>query len=166
MVLDDTDLRILKTLSDEGNPSSKHIEDGTGIPKSTVHYRLEQLKEAGVITNDLYELDADALGLGVRIITHVTAEYEEDYHESVGSQLREIEGVTDVYFTLGDTDFVVIAHLADSNRVEELVREYEAIDGVVRTSSTLVISTVKEDSNPLRSYSLETLRDLDLAASE
>lgn len=166
MFLDETDIEIIKTLSDHGNPSSKYIESETGIPKSTVHYRLEKLKDAGIIENELYEFDPDALGLGVRIISEVTAEYEEDYHERVGNQLRDIEGVSTVYFTLGDTDFVVIAYLPDSTHVERLIRDFEAIDGVVRTSSTLVISTIKEEPNPLRSYHVDTLRGLDLSSPE
>lgn len=162
MPLDKIDIEILKTLSDDGNPSSKHIADVTDIPKSTVHYRLDKLKEDGVIENDLYELDSDELGFTVRIISEVNANYEEGYHDRVGDQLRSIEGVSQVYFTLGDTDFIVIANLPDSSHVERLIQEYEAIKGVVRTNSTLVISTIKADNNPLQSYDLDTLEGLDL----
>ncbi len=159
--LDDTDLAILKTLSDDGNPSPKHIEAETGVPKSTVHYRLKKLKEAGVVRNDLYDLDPDALGLGVRLISQVNAEYEEGYHERVGDKLRTIEGVSQVYFTMGDTDFIVISHLPSSSHVERLMREFQSTAGVIRTSSTLVITTIKADSNPLKSYEMETLKSMD-----
>lgn len=166
MILDERDVDILKTLSELGDPSPKRIEEETDIPKSTVHYRLQKLREVGIIENDLYELDSDAVGLGVRIISEVTAEFKEGYHETVGRQLREIEGVTHVYFTMGDTDFIVMASLPDSTYVQKLVRDYESVDGVIRTSSTMVISTLKEDANPLRSYDSETLRSFDLSSDD
>ncbi|RAW43911.1 Lrp/AsnC family transcriptional regulator [Halorubrum sp. 48-1-W] len=158
MTLDERDVEILKALFQLGDPSTKPIAERTGIPKSTVHYRLQNLRDSGVLRNELNEIDPDVLGLGVRIITHVTAEYEEGYHETVGQQLRDIEGVASVYFTMGDTDFIVISYLPNNTYVEHLVQEFEGIDGVMRTSSTLVITTIKEDTNPVRGYDLDSLK--------
>jgi DNA-binding Lrp family transcriptional regulator len=162
MNVDARDLEILKAVYELGDPSPKRIEEETGIPKSTVHYRLNKLRERGIIRNDLYELDLEAIGFRVTVITEVLAEYEHGYHESVGSKLAEIDGVSDVYFTMGDTDFIVVAHLPDSTFVRRLVEAYESIEGVVRTSSTLAIETIKEEQNPLITYDLETLVDLEL----
>jgi DNA-binding Lrp family transcriptional regulator len=153
MNVDARDLEILKAVYELGDPSPKRIEEETGIPKSTVHYRLNKLRERGIIRNDLYELDLEAIGFRVTVITEVLAEYEHGYHES---------GVSNVYFTMGDTDFIVVAHLPDSTFVRRLVEAYESIEGVVRTSSTLAIETIKEEQNPLITYDLETLVDLKL----
>jgi len=58
---------------------------------------------------------------------------------------------------MGETDFIVVAQLPDSDAVERLISDFEAIDGVERTNSTFVISTLRDTDNPLESYSLETL---------
>ncbi|QLG63411.1 Lrp/AsnC family transcriptional regulator [Halorarum salinum] len=163
MSLDDRDLEILKTIADIGEASPKRLADETDTPKSTVHYRLQNLREDGVIENDLFEVDPKSLGLSVTVISEVMAEYEEGYHETVGSQLAAIDGVSGVYFTMGDTDFIVTAHLPNSSFVQDLVESYEAVDGVERTSSKFVISTIKEEPNPLRNYDIETLKQLDLS---
>ncbi|XVH33117.1 Lrp/AsnC family transcriptional regulator (plasmid) [Haloferacaceae archaeon DSL9] len=163
MALDDQDLEILNTIVEIGETSPKRIADETEIPKSTVHYRLQKLQKHGIVKNDLFEIDPEALGFSVTVITEVIAEYKEGYHESVGEQLSGINGVSNVYFTMGDTDFVVTAHLPNSSFVQNLVESYEAVDGVVRTSSKFVISTIKEEPNPLRNYDLETLKELDLS---
>lgn len=158
--MDEQDVEILKTVAEVGEPSPKAIEAETGIPKSTVHYRLEKLRENGIIEDELFNLDLEAIGLNLTVITEVMADYEEDYHEEVGEQLSAIPGVNQVYFTMGDTDFIVIAHLSSREMVEELVVAYEGIDAIQRTSTNFAITTIKNERIPFRNYDLDTLKDI------
>lgn len=155
--MDERSVRILHAIAELGTGSPDDIAAHTGIPKSTVHYRISRLKEDGVVINDRYDVDLEKLGLGITVITEVIAEYDEEYHERVGEELAAIEGVNQVYFTMGDTDFIVIAHLTDRQMVHRLIRDYEVIDEVVRTSSKFVVETVKDESHPLNDFELETL---------
>ncbi|UHQ98178.1 Lrp/AsnC family transcriptional regulator (plasmid) [Natrinema zhouii] len=157
--MDEKDIRILTAIAREGTASPEEIEAVTDIPKSTVHYRLNQLRESGVITNDLYDIDLTEVGLSITLISEIWAEFEEGYHEKVGEKLAEVEGVNQVYFTMGDTDFVAIAHVANRKMVESLVEDYEAIEEIERTSSKFVITTVKDEQNPLNDFEAETLID-------
>ncbi|PCR89209.1 Lrp/AsnC family transcriptional regulator [Natrinema ejinorense] len=156
--LDERDIKILFAIADRETDNTEVLHEETGIPKSTVHYRLQNLKEEGVITNDLYELDLDEIGLGLTVISEIWAEFGEGYQERVGEQLAAIEGVNQVYFTMGDTDFVVIGRLTSRDMVERLVEDYESIDEITRTSSKFVISTIKtsEGIGTLRDYGLES----------
>jgi DNA-binding Lrp family transcriptional regulator len=158
--MDERDIHILKTIADLGDPSPKRIEAETGIPKSTVHYRLNKLREDGIIENDLYEIDIDQLGLSITVVTDVAAKYDESYHTEVGEKLASIEGVNQVYFTMGDTDFIVIAHLPSREDVERLIDDYESIDEIERTSSKFVITSIKSECNPLRDFALDSLVDI------
>lgn len=160
MELDARDIEILKAIIDLADPSPKRVEEVTGIPKSTVHYRINRLREEGVIKNQLFDIDLECLGLRITIISEVFAQYEEGYHDTVGQKLSAIEGVNQVYFTMGETDFIVIAHLADREMVERLIENYENIDEIERTSSKFVISTIKVEPNPVRDYTTETLCDI------
>lgn len=160
MSIDKKSLRILSAIATEKTGSPDRITEITGIPKSTVHYRIQQLKEEGVITNDLFDIDLEEVGLSITLFSEVRAEFEEGYHESVGDKLGEIEGVNQVYFTLGDTDFIVISHLHSRQEVERLVEEFETIDEIERTSSTFVITTVKNEPDPIADYDMETLSEL------
>lgn len=157
--MDERDVRILSAVAEEGTMSPEKLESATGIPKSTIHYRLDQLRDAGVVLDDLGNIDLKSVGLSITIISEVWAQFEEGYHETVGEKLAGVEGVNQVYFTMGDTDFVVIAHLANREMVERLVEEYEAIDEIRRTSSKFVITTIKDEQNPLNDYETETLTD-------
>ena len=157
--MDERDLRLLKAISDLGTGSPERLHEETDIPVSTIHYRLNNLRDAGVIRNDLYDLDLEALGLGVTVVLEVLADYSGS-HENLGERLLAIEGVTEAFFTMGETDFIVVARLPDSDDVERLIREFESIDEVDRTNSTYVIRSLRDGQRPLRSYSLDTLVDM------
>jgi DNA-binding Lrp family transcriptional regulator len=154
--MDERDVRLLKAIADLGTGSPEALHEATDIPVSTIHYRLNNLREAGVIENDLYDFDHEALGLGVTVIVEVLADYE-DSHEAFAQRLLDIEGVTEAFFTMGETDFVVIARLSSSDTVERLISEFEAIDGVERTNSTFTISTLRDESRAPATYDLDTL---------
>lgn len=159
MNLDAKDIAILRTVAEARTGSPDEIHERTGIPASTVHYRLKRLREDGIVKNDLFDVDRDALGFSLTVISEVDAEYQEGYHESVGEKLGAIDGVNEIHFVMGDSDFVVISHLPNRNKVEDLIASFEAIDEVTRSSSKFVISTVEEGSSVLTDYGEETILD-------
>ncbi|MFB6175532.1 MAG: winged helix-turn-helix transcriptional regulator, partial [Halobaculum sp.] len=61
--MDERDVRILKAIEELETGSIETISEETEIPVSTIHYRLNNLRDEGVIENDLYDLDLDELGL-------------------------------------------------------------------------------------------------------
>ena len=156
--MDERDVRILKAIADLGTDSPERLHEETDIPVSTIHYRLNNLREDGVIENDLNDVDLDALGLGVTVIVEVLAAYSGTY-DVVAEKFGAIEGVTQVYLTMGETDFIVIAHLTDSDMVERLISDFEELEEVERTNSTFVISTLKDSQRAMEAYELDTLLD-------
>jgi len=101
MSLDARDVRILRSIAENDSTSPERIQEETNIPKSTVHYRIKNMKDRGVIKNDLFEIDFEKAGLGLTVISEVLAEFGEGYQEEVGKALAEIEGVNEVYFMMG-----------------------------------------------------------------
>lgn len=160
MTLDERDVEILHAIAREKTGSPEQIHEATDIPTSTIHYRLQRLREEGVITDDLNTVDLESVGLTMTVISEVWAEYGEGYHDTIGRKLGEIEGVNKVYFVLGDTDFIVVSNVASRPRLEDLIGEFEAIDEIHRTSTQFVITTLKDESRPLADYSDETLKDI------
>ena len=104
--LDKQDFKILCAIADCESFSTETLHKATDIPKSTVHYRIQNLKQNNTVTNDLFELDREKLGLEITVISEVWAEFGEGYHEEIGRKLAGIEGVNQVYFTIGDTGTV------------------------------------------------------------
>jgi len=154
------DLKILKAIAELGTGSPEAMSEKLSIPKSTIHYRINKLKEEGIIKNELFDIDYEKLGLSITVISEVMAEYDEGYHDEVGKALSNIEGVNQVFFTMGGTDFIVISRLASRGSVENLIDDFERINEVKRTNSKFVIKTIKDDHNILNSYEINSLFEL------
>lgn len=157
--MDKKDIRILNAIAKIGTGSAEKISEETNIPKSTVHYRLDNLQEKDVISNDLFDLNLEKLGLNIIVITEVWADYNKGYHNKVGEKLSKVNGVNQVYFTMGETDFVVISRLANRNMVEHIVEQFESIKEINRTSSKFAIKTIKDENRPLNDFDIELLFD-------
>jgi DNA-binding Lrp family transcriptional regulator len=154
--MDERDVRLLKAISESESGSPERLHEETGIPVSTIHYRLNNLRDAGVIENDLYDVDLEALGLDTTAVVDVDADCDGD-HAAVGEKICEVEGVTQAFHTTGDTDFAVEARLPGIDHLERLVSAIESIDAVEGTNSRVVMDAVADVSRPLQSYSTERL---------
>jgi Lrp/AsnC family leucine-responsive transcriptional regulator len=154
--MDERDIRLLKAISDLGTGSPERLHEETDIPVSTIHYRLNNLREAGIIRNDLYDIDLEEVGLDVTVLVQLSTDYHGSHHD-FEEKILEVEGVSQAYFTMGETDFVVIAHLPDREFVERLITDLETIDEVRGTNSTFVVSTLRHSTRTLENYDLETL---------
>jgi len=156
--MDERDVRLLRAIADLGTGSPEKLHEETDIPVSTIHYRLNNLRDEGVITNDLYDLDLEAVGLGVTVVVEILADLGE--RDVVERELLDIEGVTHLFSTMGETDFIAVARLPDADQVGRLIDDFEHVATVERTNSTFVIEAIHEDARALGSYDLETLLDV------
>ncbi len=156
--MDGKDIQILKALEELETISTDTISEETGIPISTVHYRLNNLREEGIITNDRLDVDLEKIGLGITIIVEVFTKGDQN-HKTSGAAIAEIEGVTKVFFTMGETDFIALARLPSRESVERLISAFENIDEVAQTNSTFVISRELDSHYALKQYSTETLEE-------
>jgi transcriptional regulator, AsnC family len=157
-MMDIRDLKLLKAIADSRTGSPERLHELTDIPISTIHYRLNNLREAGIITSDLYDIDSEAAGFEVTIVIEVLTDYSGSHHD-FEEALLAIPGVTMVYSTMGQTDFIIIAQLPSVDEVEATITRIETIEDVRRTNSTFVMSTLRDASTPLAAYPLETLID-------
>lgn len=154
--MDEKDIQILKSLEELETTSTEAVSEATDIPLSTIHYRINNLREDGVIKNERLDLDLDTFGLGVTILVQVLTKDDQSHAES-GQVIADIEGVTKVFFTMGETDFIALARLPDSDSVERLVSDLEELEEVARTNSTFVIERELDSQYPLQQYSERTL---------
>lgn len=154
--MDEKDIWILKSLEELETTSTEAVSEATGIPLSTIHYRINNLRDDGIIKNERLELDLDEFGLDVTILVEVFTK-DDQSHSRSGEVIADIEGVTKVFFTMGGTDFIALARLPDSDSVERLISDFEALDEVARTDSTFVIERELDSQYPLQQYSEERL---------
>ena len=158
--LSEKDIKILKCLEENGSINLDEIAKLTNISRSTIHYRLKKLRECGLIKRTIVELDSEAMGLDITAITFVNVVFNNNTAEEIGKRLASISGVFSVYYVLGDFDFIVIMKAKDKEDLKRVLKEIHAIDGVVRTGTHFVATTIKEEKRLLVNYDDEKLREL------
>ncbi|KPN28948.1 hypothetical protein SY89_03182 [Halolamina pelagica] len=89
--MDEKDIQILKSLEELETTSTEAVSELTGIPLSTIHYRLNNLRNEGIITNERLDLDLSEFGLGVTILVEVFTKDDQSHTES-GQVISDIEG--------------------------------------------------------------------------
>ncbi len=158
--LEEKDIKILRCIDEDGSCNLDEISKRTSISRSTVHYRLKKFEKMGLIRGTFVELDPQILGLDITAVTFVNVSYENTTAEEIGEKLASISGVFTVYYVLGDFDFIVISKAKDREDLKRILREIHAIDGVVKTGTHFVASTIKEEKRLLVNYDDEVLKKL------
>ena len=163
--LDETDLAILELIEADFDVSLETVAQKLDLSKSAVHYRVKKLKENGVICGVTADVDPLALGLEMVAITDVSVSHEEGYSENIGAELMAILGVEEVYYTMGDIDFVAISRVQTRDQLNDLIDRIVAIDGIDETSSKFVMQEFDNDRTPTRNLP-EEARDAVLDGNE
>ncbi|WP_254525811.1 Lrp/AsnC family transcriptional regulator [Natrinema caseinilyticum] len=155
--LDETDLEILRQLERNDEKNLEELAEDLDLSKSTIHYRLNRLKESDVITDISANIDPRALGMAMVIITEVYVSHESGYADEIGDKLSDVDGVQHVYYTMGDVDFVVISRVQNHDQLNDLIDKVVAIDGVNETSSRFVMRELKDGNHLIDTMSEEML---------
>jgi DNA-binding Lrp family transcriptional regulator len=85
--------------------------------------RIQRLREAGVIRNQVAVLDPVKVGVGLTAIVHVSLRNEVVTNREFGRRLAAHPSVSQCHYVTGSVDFVFIAHfpgMADFQEFAEL----------------------------------------------
>jgi DNA-binding Lrp family transcriptional regulator len=151
--LDDHDLELLKRIESDFDVGLKELERELDLSSSAIHYRLKKLRENGVIEGVTADLNPLSFGLNMVMITNVKVDHQSGYAEDIGTRLGEVPGVTQVYYTMGDVDFVLLVRVQNRDQMNEAIDEIVGIDGVNETSSRFVMQELKRGGRPLEALS-------------
>ncbi|SER38732.1 Lrp/AsnC family transcriptional regulator [Natrinema salaciae] len=155
--LDENDLDIIRELERNDDKNLEELAAELDLSKSTVHYRLNRLKENGVITDISADIDPRALGMSMVIITEVYVSHESGYADEIGDKLVDVAGVQEVYYTMGDVDFMIVSRVQNHEQMNELIDEIVAIEGVNETSSRFVMRELSRGNRLLDTMSEEMI---------
>lgn len=158
--LDEVDLQLLGYIEEDFDVNLEELSERFDFSKSAIHYRLNKLRKKGVVTGVSADVDPLTLGLNMMMISDVSVTHETGYASEIGSKLTEVNGVQQVYYTMGKVDFVVISRVQNRGQMNRLIDEMVAIDGVNETSSRFVMQELKSDTNMLANMSEEMVQGI------
>jgi DNA-binding Lrp family transcriptional regulator len=143
--MDDLDLSILWHLCDNSRASSTEIAKAVGVAPSTVHNRINRLKESRIIERFTVILDPGMVGQNVT--AYIGINIESAKRIAIINHLKKIEEVLEIYELLEPYDLFIKVRTQDINSLKERVlKAVNGFDGVLDSSTILTTKRYKETS--------------------
>ena len=143
MALSEVDVGILEMLQEDGRASFSAIARELGIAESTVRYRVEKLKENGVITGFQAHLNPRKVGLGITAIALIKVNATEIVEAS--KTLATFDESHHLFRTTGSYDLVSVVHARDIVHLNDLIERIKMIPGVKEASVEVATHLVKTE---------------------
>lgn len=143
MRMDETDVKILKTLLADARLSYRKIAEQIGVSPPTVLSRIARLQNDRIIKRYSAILDHEKLGYDLTAVMEVTASKGKVL--DLERQVCKFPNVCAVYDITGVTDVIIIAKFRNRKELSDFVKKDLNLPYVERTNTHLVMITVKED---------------------
>lgn len=147
-MLDDVDLLIIKALSRKGRLSWADLAATVGISRQTAAERVQKLEQAGVITGYTALVSPEAVGADLTAFVGVVVERPEQCAPFLQA-VALLDEVQECHHVAGDDSYLLKVRTRGTRGLERLISDMlKQIPGVVKTRSTIVLSTAKERATP------------------
>jgi Lrp/AsnC family leucine-responsive transcriptional regulator len=142
--MDSFDYKIVTRLMEQGRATWAELGGILGLTAPAAAERVRKLEESKIIKGYAALIDPEQVGLGLAALISVTLERPE--HRSVFLEaVRKMNEILECYHIAGEEDYVLKIRCAGTHRLESLISDdIKGIPGVIRTRSTIILSTVKE----------------------
>ncbi len=143
--MDKTDLTILDKLSRDSRTHCTEIAGELGVATSTIHKRVNQLYNDGIIEQFTIILNPEKSGN--MLTTFIGINVDAAKKEDVIKALKSIDYVLEVYELLEPYDLFVKVRTQDIRELKEnVLRVINGTSGILNTSSILTTRRHKESS--------------------
>jgi len=137
--MDETDKRLIDALRENARAPAAVLARSLGLSRTTVQSRLERLERLGVITGYTVRL-ADAHARG-QIHAYVMMTVSHKQATAVTAAIRRLPSVRTLQSVSGPFDLIAGAVTPTVADMDALIDALGALDGVERTTSSIVLST-------------------------
>ena len=140
--LDDVDRKLLAELLADARTSQRQLATKIGVAQGTVTNRLARLTDCGVIRG--YHVDLDPKKIGWTMTVLIGLQIEKNSIMPVQDEIAADARVTSVYDVTGEFDSMVVARVRNPDDLNDLTKNVLSIEGILRSSTHVVLNTVKE----------------------
>lgn len=140
--LDDVDRRLLTLLRDDARQSIAQLAKELGVSRGQVYSRLARLEEEEVVAG--YTVRLGAAFIASRVRAHMMIKTLPRYHREVEQALATIPTVQAIHAISGEYDVIAMLEAKDSAQLNELIDEIGLLDGVERTTTSVILVTKVE----------------------
>jgi Lrp/AsnC family leucine-responsive transcriptional regulator len=142
-LLDQIDLKILKTLQVQGRARLGDIAEGVNLSTPAVLERVKKLEASGVIKGYVALIDGKMIGKDITAFIGVSVGHQRDLAR-FAKQILHYPDVLECHHVTGDESFILKVKASNTGSLETLLGEIRSLEGVTRTVTKVVLSTAKE----------------------
>jgi DNA-binding Lrp family transcriptional regulator len=139
--VDDLDQRLIALLRTDARATIASLAEALGVARGTVQNRMARLEADGTIVGYTVRLRPDVEEQRVRAL--MTIAVEGNRNEAVLATLRGDPAVSTLHTTNGRWDIVAELRTDSLATFDQVLRRIGQIDGVARTETSLLLSTLK-----------------------
>lgn len=140
--VDDLDRKILLQLQQDGGQSLDDIAKSVGSSKTPVWNRIRKLREAGVIRQQTYLLDAEALGFEACFFVLIrTSEHDADWQARFLKALQGRPEVQEAHRLAGDIDYILKVVVENARAYDTF---YQALISEVKVHNVTALLSMEE----------------------
>ncbi|MET1755712.1 Lrp/AsnC family transcriptional regulator [Novosphingobium sp. RD2P27] len=141
--MDRIDWAVLAALEADGRLGYAALGEIVGLSKTPCWTRVQRLEERGVITGYRADIDRSAVGLPLTAFCEVTVDFA--HHHDFEAAIKSHPAVLECYTTAGQGDYLLKIVCGDVEHLDTILREQiSGIPGVVRSSSTIALKSIKQ----------------------
>ncbi len=137
--MDDTDARLISALREDARAPVADLARRLNLSRTTVQSRIERLERRGVIVGYAARLSDDYERGLVRAHVMITVRPKEA--RAVEAALRALPQMRMLHSVSGPYDMIAIAAADSTADMDDLIDRIGALDGVERTTTSIVLST-------------------------
>jgi DNA-binding Lrp family transcriptional regulator len=143
MQLDETDVKILKALTEDARLSSRQIAKQCDVSVGTALSRIRKMEEEGIIKGYTALLDQEKLGYELTVVTEMTV--SKGRLLEVENEIARMPNVCCVYDLTGLADAAIIAKFKNREELSRFTKRLLSLPYVERTNTHVVLTAIKED---------------------
>jgi DNA-binding Lrp family transcriptional regulator len=137
--LDPIDQQLIALLRENARASTAALARSLGLSRTTVQSRIERLERARVITGYSVRL-SEAQERGA-VHAYIMITVKPKHAARVETEVRKLSDVRVLQSVSGAFDLIALAATASITQMDALIDAIGALDGVERTTSSIVLST-------------------------
>ncbi|PND38405.1 AsnC family transcriptional regulator [Paucibacter aquatile] len=135
---DQTDRELIALLQANARESTANLARKLGVARTTVVARLARLEADGVLVGYTAKLGSDAADRGVQAFVGITVQPKAG--REVVKRLSGLPELRQLASVSGEFDYMALLRAESTMRLDALLDEIGEIDGVIKTTSSVVLA--------------------------
>lgn len=141
--MDEIDVKILEILQKQGRTRRNDLAEKVDLSLPSVSERLRKLEESEIITGYFAKVDHKKLGKDITAFIVVTVDSSRHFN-AVVEHANAVDEILECHAITGDGTHLLKIRTENTASLEKLLARVQSWQGVVKTTTSIVLSTAKE----------------------